>query len=254
MRTGMMMAVAAGRSRRFHFRQLGDPKEQEDESMKTCIAIIGVTVLLLAAAAQVNAGPHWVDAVTQGQHTLASKGVFDLQIIGGSFFPGITLFGPTVVWNGDAFDTPDPGDPGHDNEIQTEMVSMNLTGGGITVVAGDGTGNGLDDGWLHSPGWVREDPIDPTLAESHFDVSFMITLPPSMGGMTLVNPIAHPMRATITEIPPQVFVYVALGQTELIPEGGGPPVAIITTATHSPEPSSLVLLALGGLALLRRRR
>ena len=75
-----------------------------------------------------------------------------------------------------------------------------------------------------------------------------------MGGMTLINPIPHPMRATITEIPPQVFVYIADGPTELTEEGGGPPVAIITYATHTPEPATLALLALGALGLLRKRR
>jgi hypothetical protein len=242
--------------------------------MKQFVAIAAVSVLLLVASGQANAivlfgpGPHWVDTVLQSEHTFPSKGVFDLQIIGGPVFPGITLYGPTTVWNSDAYDGPDsPGslDPDHKNMIDTEIVSMSLTGmGGVTLTAGDGVGNGLDDNpWMHSPGWIEEIVADPyDQAESHFNVRFTVTLPPALGGMTLYNPVPHPMRATITELPPQVFVYISYPpgtQTELWDEANpSGPVAIITTATHSPEPSTLVLLAIGGVGLLgyswRRRR
>ncbi len=66
------------------------------------------------------------------------------------------------------------------HKIKTEMYAMELTGnspfGPIIMHAGDGIGNGEEDGALYSLGEVEE-ADDPTRANSFFDVFFEITVP-----------------------------------------------------------------------------
>lgn len=78
---------------------------------------------------------------------------------------------------------------GHLDVIDTELLSMCLTdGGGLYLRAGYGQGGIIN----HSYGAIAEDAGDPAYAESFFDVYFEVTLPPSMGGMTLYN--QQPLR------------------------------------------------------------
>src|SRR4030067_1749981 len=125
--------------------------------------------------------------------------------------PDITanLAGPTGIFRGHPIDTPDPLDPGHFNRINTEIVSMTLTGGGITLTAGDGIGNLANNGPLYSPGNVIEKIGDPTRADSFFFFSFTIQTP--LGLLHSNTPVTVTASGGITEVPPianpSVFSY-----------------------------------------------
>ena len=69
---------------------------------------------------------------------------------------------------------------GHNDVIKTELVSLKLTGSGFVVKAGDGVGDLLPtppDNSLYSPGYIQEDPSDPSLADSIFHIFFEISGP-----------------------------------------------------------------------------
>lgn len=236
--------------------------------MKKCIALVAVAVLLLGAAGQLNAdtfgpGDHWVDTVTQGTDIMNTHGQLTVTVF--TVPPATYTFGldgPTEVWHDNVRDTPDPLDPGHFNYIDAEMVSINMAGntplGPVTMVAGDGVGNGISDGPLFSPGRIVEDPGDPALADSFFDVFFELGVPGM--GVTVFNKASCPMLAKIDRVPPVRFVYVSQEPIDLYnkDDPNGPPVARLEEGRHTPEPSSLLLLAIGAVCLLgyawRRRK
>jgi hypothetical protein len=236
--------------------------------MKRCMAIVGGLVLLLAAAVPVGAatyGPkdHWVDIVIEDTHDMEIDGEFTVDIpgVGSLAFP---VTGLMTVWHGDARDTLDPLDPGHLNHVDVEMVSMSLTGtvpvvGTATLTSGDGVGNGLSDGPLFTEGDIIEDTGDPAWADSFFDIFFEIELDSTVhGNITVFNKDALHVSARIDRIPPVGFTYEYHGGIA-IPlystlDPGGDPVAHIPAASFTPEPSGLVVVCLGGLGLLARRR
>jgi hypothetical protein len=208
----------------------------------------------LATAARADAtvcgpGPHWVDTCPSGTDTFNSIAQVTLRFPDNSM-QTITLSGPTTVFRGAPIDTPDPGDPGHLNEIKTEIVSMNLTGGPFTLTAGDGVGNLLSDGALHSPGAIIERPDDPARADSFFDVFFQL----SDGVNTLHNNVALRVNAAppIPFVPPLgVTSYVFVGDIDLFrPDNTLFPVEV-TQVIHTPipEPAALLLLGTGLVAL-----
>ncbi len=87
---------------------------------------------------------------------------------------------------------------------------MSLTGshagvGDIILTAGDGIGNGSDDGPLHSPGAIAE-LGDDLIAESFFDVFFELDLVDL--GIKLHNNVSHRMEAAqIYNVPPLWIPY-----------------------------------------------
>jgi hypothetical protein len=141
-----------------------------------------------------------------------------------------------------------PVDTIHD-VIDTEIISMCLTGGGITLIAGNGLGQGGVLG--QSPGAIAE-LGDPALAESFFDVFFEADLG---GGMYVYNQIPHRVGATINCVPPQAN-YVKAGPplplfTSPIP-GQGMHVANLVSAEHIvnlPCPSDIPTLTEWGLII-----
>ena len=235
--------------------------------MKRCMAIVGGLVLLLAAAVPVGAatygpGDHWVDTVTVDTHNMEIDGEFIVDIGAGPMAFPVT--GQMTVWHGDAQDTPDPLDPGHLNHVDVEIVSMSLTGtvpmvGTATLTSGDEAGNGLDDGPLFTEGDIIEDVGDPAWADSFFDIFFEIDLDSTVyGNITVFNKDALQVSARIDRIPPVGFTYEYHGGSPIplydVLDPDGEPEAYIPGASFTPEPSSLVVVCLGALGLLARRR
>jgi len=231
--------------------------------MKRHTALLGAVALLLAGSAGLHAatfgpGDHWVDTVTEGTYTAAIEGSFDATILG----VGAVSFGASgqmTVWHGDAQDTPDPLDPAHLNQVDVEIVSMTLTGnapgvGPVTLTAGDGVANGLNDGPLFSGGTVIEAPGDPALADSFFDIFFQVAIPAYP--LTIFNKLPLQVSAQIDRIPPVGFAYVSVGPVNLYDAQNpdGPAMAQMTGATYTPEPSSLAVVGIGTVVLLVRRR
>ena len=182
------------------------------------LGLVVLTALVLSGAMNsadayvCGPGPHWVDYCMGGTDSFYSIAVVGVDIDWDGI-PDITanLAGPTVIFRGHPIDTPDPLDPGHFNRINTEIVSMTLTGGGITLTAGDGIGNLANNGPLYSPGNVIEKIGDPTRADSFFDVSFTIQTP--LGLLHSNTPVTVTASGGITEVPPidtpYVFSYCA---------------------------------------------
>ncbi|MDM8563298.1 hypothetical protein QUF54_08090, partial [Candidatus Marithioploca araucensis] len=134
------------------------------------------------------------------------------------------LSGPTEVKRGAGDDTITP------HTIVTEMVSLELTNGTITLRAGDGVGNLDDDGPLHSPGAIEEQASDPAKAKSFFMISFEIDTP--FGTLHNKDPLI--MESVIEWVPPKsIFTY-----THSLPEA----VPLYDTSDTSPEPVAVACL------------
>ncbi len=102
---------------------------------------------------------------------MASHGVviFDLED-GGLVVPLPFMTGATEVFRGVGTAVPD-------HHIDTEMVALTLSGGGLTLHAGDGKGNLANDGPSFSPGRITE-LTDPSLAHSFFSIFFELSPTP----------------------------------------------------------------------------
>ncbi len=149
-----------------------------------------------------------------------------------------------------------------DHHIDTELVSLSLTGAGLTLTAGDGIGNGLSDGPLGSLGRITEQGGDPMLADSFFDIFFDIQGAPLGPLGPLHNNSPCRMEAVIDRVPPAggtTYVCDLTVPVFLFTLNGTNPVGQLLSTSHQipriPEPATLALvgLALTTLAGLRRR-
>jgi len=223
-------------------------------NLQRTIAIVGGTIL--AAAAPLGAqtvcgpGPHFVDGCPAGTDDLPSGAALvalDTAADGnldGDPDVNLVLSGPTSIARAAAAPPtalclglgPAPSPP-HDTEIQTEIVSMALTSGGLTLTAGQGLGSGpaLPPGGLAaSVGAICEQPAQPARADSFFDVFFEIGLG---DGSFLYNQVPLRVETVIAEIPPDAtYIHVITAPIPLYPtpdpQPGQQAVAQLVTARH----------------------
>jgi hypothetical protein len=148
-------------------------------------------------------GPHFIDTCAAGDDFLPSSALvgidLDLDCVPDS---NLVMFGPVKVHRGDPY----PADPNvpHADKIDTEILVMNLASGGVTLVAGNGQGQGA--ALLPSLGSIVEQPMDPAKGDSFFDVFFEVDLG---GGTYVYNQTALRVQTVITCIPPyQEYIHV----------------------------------------------
>lgn len=147
-------------------------------------------------------GSHWIDSCPAGTDSLSNTSVLvELDEVGGDCVKDltVTLSGPTEIVRQAASDD-SANFPGtrpvdaHLDVIDTEIVSMSLTGGSFTLRVGAGGGPALSA----SQGAVAEQSGDPTLGDSFFDVFFEID-----DGINLYyNQSALRLEAVIPQYPP----------------------------------------------------
>lgn len=156
-----------------------------------------------AARGQCGPGAHWVDSCPGGQDNFPNTtgiGAIDITFDCGTDAT-IPVAGVAVIQHADPSDDSQnyPGTrpvDGHLDVIDTEILSMSLTGGGGIIVAGEGQGQG---GVLPaSPGVIAEDQSDPTLAESFFDCYFEAYV----AGVYVYNHDPIRLQASIDRFPP----------------------------------------------------
>ena len=110
----------------------------------------------------------------------------------------VDLTGEATVWRSDTYESDPSSDPGHNNRIDLEIVSMTLTADGLSLRAGDGVGNGTADNAISCLGSSQEVPEDPALADDIFEIFFEV----EFGGATLTNNVPLVVESRITQLPP----------------------------------------------------
>lgn len=202
-----------------------------------------------AGAVSCGPGADWVDTCPSGTDSFVSRADHAVIILdGGGVILLSNLSGTTTVFRGN----PVGPEPLH---IDTEMVSLTLSGGGETLHAGDGTGNLLNDGPLFSPGRITEQGsgIGSTTADSFFDVFFEILGPHPR----LHNNTACTMSAVIDRVPPltdppTLYHGCAQGSVVLFNDSNQRVGLLTGDIIHFgtiPEPFPLLLLGFGLIAL-----
>ena len=212
-----------------------------------------VASLLWALAGPVLAAPvcgpgaHWVDACPAGTDFFPlTDGTHTIEIFGAGTFNLLTS-GLTTVWRGAGATVPD-------HHIDTEMVALQLIGGGLTLTVGDGVADGLCSGPLCSLGRITEQSGDPFLADSFFDIFFEIQGAPLGALGPLHNAVPCHMEAVLDRVPPAdqttyICNQAATGPVLLLDANNQVRGQLLST-THTitiPEPGNL---ALTGVALL----
>lgn len=176
------------------------------------LAIASALVFGQEARGQCGPGDHWMDSCPGGQDNLTNclaTGSVDITL---DCQTDVTLpgEGSALVERADPSDDSQnyPGTrpvDGHLDVIDTEILSLSLTGSSFTIVAGEGQGQG---GVLPpSPGVIAEDPSDPSLGESFFDCYFEAYI----YGMYLYNHDPIRLQATIDRFPPSGQTYTFTG-------------------------------------------
>jgi hypothetical protein len=171
-------------------------------------------------------GAHWIDRARTGSVTFDSLAAVDVDLNrDGAADLTVEVRGPTTVFRSSA-QPADPSRPHHRNHLDLEIVSMSLTGAGVSFRAGDGVGNFSADGPLFSLGTSDEVPDVAELAADEFAVFFAA----DVFGAALHNEQPLRMVATIDRLPP-------IGNRF---ELAGPPVPMLTS---SGAPSAVQIIA-----------
>lgn len=223
------------------------------------VGMIGIlalgTVPVVAADAACSLcppGPDWIDSCAAGSDAIADQDALigidlDLDCNADTSLVLISCGTDFIVSRG----APAAG------TIATEIVDLCLTGGGATMIAGAGLGQG---GLLSATlGSIVEDGVNNTIGHSSFDVFFEIDLG---GGNFVYNQTPIVIHADITCVPPKVLYIHPTGCHPLFDAPvGGVLVANLTSANHNlgiPTVSewgmiALVLLVMGAGTIVFRR-
>ena len=186
-------------------------------------------------------GPHWVDNTPAGLDQVPSGALVgidtDLDCIADT---SLVLFGPVTITRTDPLDD-SANFPGlrqideHLDVIDTEMIFMSLSGGGISLTAGAGQGQGSV--LSNTFGAIAEDPTDPLSADSFFDVFFEVDVG---SGQYLYNHSALQVNVPgrIGCVPPDASYIHPTGCLELYTDPtGGVHVANLVSADHDLFPA-----------------
>ena len=191
------------------------------------VAAVAVLLILMpgwsarggdAACSKCGPGVHWLDSCAAGPDSINNMSALvgldlDLDPLCGSDTT-VPVSGPVAIQrsaplnisvNFPSIDGP-PGHVGPD-VIDTEIVSMTLTGGGMTLRAGAGSGvGGLGSLVQATKGVIEETTSDPALADSFFDVFFELDVG---GGLYVYNQTPARIQSTISCDPPNT-VYIQI--------------------------------------------
>lgn len=231
------------------------------------LCIAGSMAMASPALAQCGPGSHWIDQCPAGIDELPDTTAFlgldtDLDCQADT---SVHLSGAAVVrhWGPADDSTNYPGTrsiDGHLDVLDTEIISMSLSGSGLTLVVGAGEGQGGVLGPSH--GVHAELRSDDALAESFFEVLLELDLG---GPLYVYNQAAIRFDAVIDRVPPLGATYVASGCYPLLHVTGGLMANLITAELIFDESSEVpalpswgtlglvVLLAGAGAWLVRWR-
>ena len=184
-------------------------------------------------------GAHWIDTCAGGTDYMPSGATVGIDLDGDCIADtNLVMRGPVRVRRSDPLDDSAsyPGlrtVDGHLDVIDTEILEMELTGGGATLKAG--LGQGQNDVLPASLGAIAEVIDAPEWGDSFFDVYFEIDLG---GGSYAYNHEALQVGASIECVPPRV-TYAHIDELCLAlyndPDAGeGEIVAWLVSANHSP--------------------
>ena len=166
----------------------------------------------------------------------------------------VVLGGPTTI--AVALDSLGDRQPNGLEEVDTEMLAMNLTGGGFQLLAG--TANGLPPTRglieekrnirpgrldLHGPDLPFCSPTDldcdGTQANSSFDVMFAVITP---NGLRLHNIQPLRMEAMIDQKPPRsIYTHVITAPIELFDDNNNSTGVFLVSANHDTRPKPVVI-------------
>ena len=210
-------------------------------------AVLGSSDATAAPPASCGPGSHWADTCV-GPPPPPHPDFFPTSgaLVGVdtnndcSVDQNLVMSGPTTVDRQDRSDDSAqfPGTrpvDAHLDVIDTEIVSMSLTGGGFTLSAGVNA-PGINPSVPATRGAVAEQPGDNTMADSFFDVFFEIQLP--SGPPNLYNQLPLIVTDVIDRVPPVGATYIH--PTGCIPLHADPlvfsPTGVnLVTAQHLPD-------------------
>ncbi len=239
----------------------------------------GVALLVFATqafgdSAPCGPGPDWVSSCGGGLYSLSTTSNFnywlDTNSTGlqdeGDSTGFVQTHGTTKIYLA----------PGDGHQMLSEVYDLSETGGGATIIAGDGIADGTRNNSLYSPGAITErgfgpgfcdhtDPLpgqDPSLADSCYNVLFRLTV----GSLVMYNHEAlNVVCQSLTGVPPYGCQYkwqdknLLLYDTPFGTDGTVKGGLLPADGTHHSVPESAAapqlvgMLLLGALTLRRAR-
>jgi uncharacterized protein (TIGR03437 family) len=161
-------------------------------------------------------GSHWVDNCATGSDTLNLTATIGVDLdLNGSTDTTLEATGPGTILRGVAAPS-DARNPNHNDRIPAEVVSISLSGGGLTILAGDGVGNLASDGPEYSSASIIETAGDPALAGIVLDIFVRLT---TSLGISVHNQTPIHVESTINRFPVS-FSAVVNGPIPLLSNSG----------------------------------